>query len=131
MAKACRGYVVNDVFISSLICRRNKFLNKKVQRVILLLKLMCEENGYIYIDNGHIEVGDLWQDGSHVSEYGKAKLSWNFIYFLKTFYGLLFYTNVLKMRHTNFELPLPQSNSEVLNTNDCQCISTADVLNML
>ena len=59
MAKACRGYIVNDVFISSLICRRNKFLNKKVQRAILLLKLMCEENGYIYIDNGHSEVGDL------------------------------------------------------------------------
>ena len=33
MAPLCRGYNVNDFFISALICRRNKFLNEKVNRI--------------------------------------------------------------------------------------------------
>ena len=85
MAKTCRGCGVNDIFISSIICWRNKFLNEKVQRVKLLLKVMFEENEYIYIDNGNVEVGDLRQDGIHLSEYGKAKLSRLFIYSLNAF----------------------------------------------
>ena len=46
---------------------------------------MFEENEYIYIDNGNVEVGDLRQDGIHLSEYGKAKLSRLFIYSLNAF----------------------------------------------
>ena len=37
---------------------------------------------YVYVDIGNvIEIGPLWQDGIHLSVYGKAKLSWNFVYF--------------------------------------------------
>ena len=46
MGILCRFYDVNDIFISSLICRRSKFLDEKVKRINFLLKLICEENGY-------------------------------------------------------------------------------------
>ena len=46
MGILCRFYDVNDIFISSLICRRSKFLDKKVKRINFLLKFICEENGY-------------------------------------------------------------------------------------
>ena len=52
----CRDYGVNDIFISAMICRRGKFLNGKVKRVFFLLKLICEENGYLFIDNSNIEI---------------------------------------------------------------------------
>ena len=54
MAILCRDYGVNDVFISAMICRRGKFLNGKVERVNFLLKQICEENGYFFIDNSKI-----------------------------------------------------------------------------
>ena len=45
-------------------------------------------------------------------------------------YFTYFVTNVLKNdRYTNLGLTLLQSNSEVLNANDCEFISSADILN--
>ena len=86
MAILCRDYGVNDVFISAMICRRGKFLNGKVKRVNFLLKQICEENGYFFIDNSNIEFRDLWKDGIHLLESGKTKLAENLIYFLKQFF---------------------------------------------
>ena len=41
MAILCRDYGVNDVFISIMICRRDKFLDGKVKCVNFLLKQIC------------------------------------------------------------------------------------------
>ena len=43
MAILCCDYGVN-IFISVMICRRGKFLNRKIKQVNFLLKLICEEN---------------------------------------------------------------------------------------
>ena len=86
MAILCRDYGVNDIFISAMICRRGKFLNGKVKRVNFLLKHICEENGYFFIGNSKIEIRDLWKDGIHLLESGKAKLTENFIFFLNNSY---------------------------------------------
>ena len=86
LAIICCDYGVNDVFISVIICRRDKFLNGKVKRVNFLLKQICEENGYFFIDNSNIEIRDLWKDGIHLLESGKTKLAENFIYFLNNSY---------------------------------------------
>ena len=56
MAILCRDYGFNDIFILAMICRRAKFLNEKVKRVNFLLKRLCEENGYFFIDNSNIEI---------------------------------------------------------------------------
>ena len=62
----CRDYGVNYIFISAMIYRRGKFLDGKVKRVNFLLELICEENGYFFIDNSNIEIRDLWKDGIHL-----------------------------------------------------------------
>ena len=59
MAILCRDYGVNDVFISAMICRRDKFLNGKIKPVNFLLKHICEENGYFFVDISNIEIIDL------------------------------------------------------------------------
>ena len=66
MGILCRDYGINDIFISMMICRRSKFLNDKVKHVHFLLKLICEENGYFFIDKNNIDVRDLWKDGIHL-----------------------------------------------------------------
>ena len=39
-----RGYGVNGIFTSAMICRRRKLLNEKVKRVNFSLRFVCEEN---------------------------------------------------------------------------------------
>ena len=69
-----------------MICRRGRFLNGKVKRANFLLKQICEENGYFFLDNCNIEIRDLRKDGIHLLESGKTKLAENFIYFLNNFH---------------------------------------------
>ena len=88
MAILCRDYGVNDVFISAMICRRGKSLNRKVKRVNFFLKQICGKNGYFFIDNSNIEIRDLWKDGIHLLESGKTKLAEHFIYFLNNSHWL-------------------------------------------
>lgn len=59
MKKLCRGYHVNDTIISVIICRRSKFLNERVNIVNILLKLICDDEAYFFIDNSNIENRDL------------------------------------------------------------------------
>ena len=66
MAILCRDYGVNDIFISAIICRQGKFLDGKVKHLNFLLKFICEENGYFFIDNSNIEIRDLRKDGIHL-----------------------------------------------------------------
>ena len=54
-----RDYGLNDIFISTLICSRGKFLNEKIKHVNFLLKLICEENWYIFIENKNTEIRDI------------------------------------------------------------------------
>ena len=51
-----------------------------MKRVNFLLKQICEEDGYFFIDNSNIEITDLWKDGIHLLESDKTKLAENFIY---------------------------------------------------
>ena len=122
MAMLCRDYVVNDIFISAMICRRVKFLNEKVKRVNFLLKHICEENGYIFIDNSNTEIRDLWKDSIHLLESGETKLSENFTYFLNNSP----YDYFLEVQtHGNIE----HTYCQLLNTKNCESISTKSILN--
>lgn len=59
MKKLCRGYHVNDTIISVIICRASKFLNERVNIVNILLKLICDDEAYFFIENSNIENRDL------------------------------------------------------------------------
>ena len=76
-----QGYTENEIFLSSLICRKNNYLNEKVTIINFLLNLTCKEK--VFIDNRNINIDDLREDGLHLIEQGKAKLAGNSIHFLK------------------------------------------------
>ena len=101
-----------------MICR-GKFLNGKVKLVIFLLKQICEENGYFFIDNSNTEIRDLWKDGIHLLESGKTKLDDNFMYFLSNSHWLSPHDYFLEA-HTH---------SKLWNTKNCESISNKSILN--
>ena len=81
----CRQHGVNQVFISSIICRNRKFLNDKVKKVNFLLRLLCNEHDFKFIDNSNINESDLCEDGLHLVECGKVKLANNYINSLNSY----------------------------------------------
>ena len=90
------------------------------------MKLICEENGYVFIDNSNTEIRDLWKDGIHLSESGKTRLAENLIYFLNNSYRLSPYDYFLDTHtHGNIE----HIYSQLLNTKKCEPISTKSILN--
>ena len=124
LAILCCDYGVNDVFISAIICRRDKFLNGKVKCVNFLLKQICEENGYFFIDNSNIEIRDLRKDDTHLLESGKTKLAEKFIFF-KQSYWLSPHYFLEAHTHRNIE----HTHSQLLNTKNCELISNKNILN--
>ena len=85
IGRRCKENNVNDVFISSLICRAQKKLNDKVIAVNNILKRVCKLNGLGFIDNSNICAENLFEDGLHINDDGKGILANNFIYVLNTF----------------------------------------------
>ena len=73
---------VNNVTISSLICRSQIHFQDKVNAVNTVLMNRYKNYGLGYIDNSNIEVGFLAQDGLHLNEIGKSCLAKNFINFI-------------------------------------------------
>ena len=126
MAVPCRDFGVNDVFISAIICRRGNFLNGKLKRLNLLLKQICEENGYFFVDNSNIEIRDLWKDGIHLLESDKTKLAENFIYFLSNSFWLSIH-NFFLDAHTHEDIE--HTHSQLSNTKNCESISNKSILN--
>ena len=59
----CKEYDVNNVTISSLICRCQKHLQHRVNTVNTMLMNRCKKYCLGYIDNSNIEEGFLAQDG--------------------------------------------------------------------
>ena len=74
---------VNDVFISSLMCRAQKSLNDKVMALKNILKRVCKSNGLGFIDNSNFCVENLFENGLHLNDDGKVTLANNSRYFFK------------------------------------------------
>ena len=85
IGRQCKESNINDVFISSLICRALKRLNDKVVAVNNILKRVCKLNGSGFIVNSNICAENLFEDGLHLNDDGKVMLANNFIYVLNTF----------------------------------------------
>ena len=69
---------------------------------------------------------DLWKDGIYLLESGNTKLAENFIYFLNNSYWLSPYDYYLEAQtHENIAHTL----SQLLNTKNCESISTKSILN--
>ena len=85
IVRYCKEHNVDNVTISSLICRSQKYLQHRVNAANTMLMNRCKNYGLGYIDNSNIEVGFLAQDGLHLNEIGKSCLANNFINFVNRY----------------------------------------------
>ena len=74
----CRSYGVNNVFISSILVKKNPSLNIVIRHTNDLIRDLCERNGLCYINNDIITTDYLWKDGIHLKDTGTHILSSNF-----------------------------------------------------
>ena len=63
IGRQCKESNVNNVFISSLICRAQKRLNNKVIAMNNILKRVCKLNRFGFIDNSKMCAENLFEDG--------------------------------------------------------------------
>ena len=68
IGRCCKKYNVNNVTISSLVCRSQKHFQHRVNAVNTMLMNRCKNYGLGYIDNSNTEVGFLAQDVLHLNE---------------------------------------------------------------
>ena len=80
--RQCKESNVDDVFISSIICKAQKRLNDKVIAVNNILKRVHKLNGLGFIDNSNICAENLFKHGLHLKADGKVILANDFIYLL-------------------------------------------------
>ena len=79
VGKICRTYGVTIIIISSVIIRRSPFMAKRCKELNNILKGMCHEFNFNFIDNDNISTANLAYDGVHLNVDGNIKLAKNFL----------------------------------------------------
>ena len=69
IARSATERGVNDVFISSIVIRKEFRLQRRANEVNTILQSLASENGYIFIDNSAITLEHVCDDGVHLREW--------------------------------------------------------------
>ena len=80
IGKLCQSHGVNDIFLSSLICRKNNFQNNKVHTINNLLRSACDSLGFHFIDDSSIARNHFAGYGIHLN-YGGTEVLLEYIAF--------------------------------------------------
>ena len=82
-AKICENHGAEHILICGIITRNNRgYMEKRRTELNALLKDMCYDLGYIYIDNNNIEHEHLFNDGVHLNQEGSYILAKNLLHAL-------------------------------------------------
>ena len=75
-----KSFCVTDVHISSLIMRRGRRLNQRIQNINSILQAECIRQGFIFINNFEINsFQHLDEGGFHLNDFGTAILKMNIL----------------------------------------------------
>ena len=85
IGKLCQSHGVNDIFLSSLICRKNNFQNNKVHTINNLLRSACDSLGFHFIDDSSIARNHFAGYGIHLNYGGTEVLLENIAFCLNNF----------------------------------------------
>ena len=75
----CKSTGVSNVFISSLLVTANFRHTQLIRQINDILKTLCVQHGFIYIDNDNISQNFLFEDGIHLVNAGRNILANNII----------------------------------------------------
>ena len=79
IGRDCRFQGINQIFISSITCRRKQEEMEKVREINNITKGLCATENFNFISNDSINVQHLWKDGLHLLEEGTNILANNII----------------------------------------------------
>ena len=81
----CQNYNIGKIFISAFLpSKRN---NVNISKTNESLKHLCSTNNFIFTEHNNIVFDDLWVDGIHLLNSGKAMLSINFVSEVSRYFG--------------------------------------------
>ena len=83
--KLCQSHGVQDIFISSLICRKNNLQNNKVNAINILLRSACDSLEFHFMDNSSTARNHLADDWMHLNYSGTGVLLENIAFCLNNF----------------------------------------------
>ena len=79
IGRTCKAFNVKEVFIPSVLCRKEVILSSRIDRTNELLNKLCKENDFNYISNSNITPSHLSKDGIHLNDIGTFKLGDNLL----------------------------------------------------
>ena len=79
-----------EVFISSILVKRNYRVSAIIRRVNDKLQELCQQHNFTYISNDEITREFLGEDGVHLLEDGVEILAGNFVNNIDRFYENIF-----------------------------------------
>ena len=82
----CRNHGVRDVLIGGVPTRAKNYLQERCVELNVVLKRMCEERNYTFIDNSNINSSHLHNDGVHLSNEGSELLLSNYLFYLNSIF---------------------------------------------
>ena len=72
----CHRYNTGKVYVSSILPPTRTFFN--IGQINEVMKELCHKNDFVFIDHQNITSNDLWVDGIHLTNSGKAILARDF-----------------------------------------------------
>ena len=84
VVEVCRNGRVNEIYVSSLICR--PAYQERINIINRLLSQNSEKLKYYFIDNSITKTYHLWKDNLHLKNNGVNMLAYNFIDVVNSMY---------------------------------------------
>ena len=85
IANTCQNYNIGKIFILALLpSKRNK---GSISEINVTLKQVCSRNNLRFVDHKNIGFDNLWVDGIHLLNSGKAILGSNFVSYVNRYFG--------------------------------------------
>ena len=78
----CRNYGAKNIFIAEVPVRLKSYIQERCHSLNALLKELCEQHDFTFLDNSNITTAHLYQDGVHLNNEGSDILANNYLSYL-------------------------------------------------
>ena len=85
-AQVCENFGAEHIFIGSITTRTQGYVDRRRIKLNEILREMCYDAGYNFVDNDNITHDHLFQDGVHLNYEGNDILTNNFLHSLNNYY---------------------------------------------
>ena len=85
IANTCKNYNIGKIYISALLPPKRTKVN--ISQINETLKHLCSRKNFMFVEHKNIGFDDLWVDGIHLLNSGKAMLGSTFVSEVNRYFG--------------------------------------------